>query len=214
MVTSNHIHLLVVDDGGRDVIPESVRLVTGRTGQEYNIRMRRKGAFWEDRYHAAAIETGEHLLRCIVYIDMNMVRAGVVNHPAEWGDGGYNEIQNPRRKCALIAYGRLRSLLGFPTCEDLVAAHAEWVGQSLTDRGHQRESIWTENIAVGGKEFAESTRRQLGIRAKGRKVFDIGGTFELRESPAGYIADFDLENSDIGLQNAYLWDGNIEISTR
>ena len=37
----------------------------------------RKGAFWEDRYHATVIEKGEHLLRCIVYIDMNMVRAGV-----------------------------------------------------------------------------------------------------------------------------------------
>ena len=35
MVTSNHIHLLVVDDGERDVIPKSVRLVAGRTGQEY-----------------------------------------------------------------------------------------------------------------------------------------------------------------------------------
>ncbi len=114
MVTSNHIHLLVIDDGGRDVIPESVRLVAGRTGQEYNIRKRRKGAFWEDRYHASAIETGEHLLRCIVYIDMNMVRAGVFNHPAEWGNGGYNEIQNPRRKCALIAYARRGRCWAFP----------------------------------------------------------------------------------------------------
>ena len=144
---------------------------------------------------------------------MNMVRAGVVNHPAEWGDGGYNEIQNPRRKCSLIAHDRLRSLLDFPTYEDLVAAHAEWVGQSLKDRDRQRKSIWTESIAVGSRELTESTKGQLGIRAKGRKVFDTGGTFELRESPAGYVADFDLENSDIGLQNAYLWDSNIEIST-
>ncbi|MGE4344011.1 MAG: hypothetical protein AB7F20_06950 [Geoalkalibacter sp.] len=44
----------------------------------------RKGAFWEDRYHAAAIESGEHLLRCLVYIDLNMVRAGAVSHPQEW----------------------------------------------------------------------------------------------------------------------------------
>jgi len=36
MVTSNHIHLLVVDAGGRDVIPKSIKLVAGRTGQEYN----------------------------------------------------------------------------------------------------------------------------------------------------------------------------------
>jgi hypothetical protein len=55
MVTSNHIHLLAVDEGERDVIPESMQLVAGRTGQEYNIRKGRKGAFREDRYHATAI---------------------------------------------------------------------------------------------------------------------------------------------------------------
>ena len=135
-----------------------------------------------------------------------------MNHPAEWGDGGYNEIQNPRRKCSLIAHDRLRSLLGFPTYEDLVAAHAEWVGQSLKDRDRQRESIWTESIAVGSREFTESTKRQLGIRAKGRKVFDTRGAFELREPRAGYVADSDLENGDIGLQNTHSWNANVEIS--
>ena len=63
MVTSNHIHLLVADDGERDVIPHSMQLVAGRTGQEYNRRKIRKGAFWEDRYHATAVEKGLHLGR-------------------------------------------------------------------------------------------------------------------------------------------------------
>ena len=45
---------------------------------------RRHGAFWEDRYHATAIDADDHLNRCLVYIDLNMVRAGVVNHPAKW----------------------------------------------------------------------------------------------------------------------------------
>ena len=71
----------------------------------------------EDRYHAAAIESGDHLMRCIVYIDLNMVRAGVVDHPSEWEFSGYNEIQTPRRKCALIAYDRLRALSDFSTYE-------------------------------------------------------------------------------------------------
>ena len=77
MVTSNHIHLLVADTGDRDVIPNSMQLVAGRTGQEYNKRKDRKGAYWEDRYHATAVESGDHLARCMVYIDTNMVRAGV-----------------------------------------------------------------------------------------------------------------------------------------
>jgi hypothetical protein len=38
MVSSNHVHLLAVDDGGRDVIPKSMQLIAGRTGQEYNQR--------------------------------------------------------------------------------------------------------------------------------------------------------------------------------
>jgi putative transposase len=57
MVTSNHIDLLAFDNGGRNVIPDSKKLVAGRTGQEYNVRKNRKGAFWEDRYHATAVET-------------------------------------------------------------------------------------------------------------------------------------------------------------
>jgi putative transposase len=84
--------------------------VAGRTGQEYNQRKDRKGAFWEDRYHATAIESGEHLLRCIVYIDLNMVRAGIVDHPSQWPFCGYNEIQAPRRKNVLINYEKLREL--------------------------------------------------------------------------------------------------------
>jgi len=98
MVTSNHIHLLVVDDGDKEVIPNSMQLVAGRTGQEYNQRKNRKGAYWEDRYHATAVESGEHLARCMVYIDTNMVRAGMTSHPAMWPFCGYNEIQEPRRK--------------------------------------------------------------------------------------------------------------------
>jgi len=43
-VTSNHIHLLIHDEKGRDLIPQSIKLVAGRTGQD-NLRKDRKGAF-------------------------------------------------------------------------------------------------------------------------------------------------------------------------
>jgi transposase-like protein len=47
--------------------------------QDYNRRQSRLGAFWEDRNHATAIESGAHLHRCLVCVDLNMVRAGVVS---------------------------------------------------------------------------------------------------------------------------------------
>ena len=111
VVTSNHAHILVVDDGDRDVIPKSIQLIAGRTGQEYNQRKRRKGAYWEDRYHATTVESDEHLALCMVYMDMNMVRAGVVDHPEQWPFCGYNEIQSPRQRYALIDYPRVMGLL-------------------------------------------------------------------------------------------------------
>lgn len=52
----------MVDEGDRDVIPKSMQLVAGRTGQEYNQRKCRKGGFWEDRYHATAVERGALLI--------------------------------------------------------------------------------------------------------------------------------------------------------
>ena len=88
MVTSNHVHLLVKDTGP-NVIARSMRLIASRTAQEYNQRKVRHGAFWEDRYHATAIDSDDHLRRCLVYIDLNMVRAGAVKHPrgAKRGQG-------------------------------------------------------------------------------------------------------------------------------
>ena len=70
LVTSNHIHLLVVGDKDQEVIPKSIQLIAGRTGQEYNKRKERKGAFWEDRYHASAVDSRIHPIQCLVYIDL------------------------------------------------------------------------------------------------------------------------------------------------
>ncbi len=198
-VTSNHIHLLVVDDGDREVIPQAIQLVTGRTAQEYNLRKHRTGAFWEDRYHATAIESGEHLLRCMVYIDLNMVRAGVVKHPSEWIFSGYNEVQKPRYKCSLIAHERVRELAGFDSLDKFRVAHAGWVADSLRDGSHKREPLWTESIAVGSDQFVGTIKKSLGIKAKGRKVVEKENMFCLREKAAAYnSAIFGPKNGIIG----------------
>jgi putative transposase len=49
IVTSNHVHLLVVDGGDRDVIPHSMQLVASRTGQEFNQRKNRIAHYRKDR---------------------------------------------------------------------------------------------------------------------------------------------------------------------
>ena len=112
IVTSNHIHLLVRDQG-RGEISQSMQLVAGRVAQAYNQRKKRKGAFWEDRYHATAIEGDEHLAQCLVYIDLNMVRAGVVEHPVDWPHAGFAEMKQRRERYRILDQDALNSLLGF-----------------------------------------------------------------------------------------------------
>jgi putative transposase len=205
VVTSNHIHLLVQDANGHNVIPKSIQLVAGRTGQEFNNRKRRKGAFWEDRYHATAIETGEHLLRCLVYVDLNMVRAGVVSHPKQWSHGGYNEIQNPRRKNILINYQALSHLSGFDNYERFQTEHRQWVQSALSDDGWKREDRWTQSIATGSRSFVEAVKEQMRSLAIGRQVRKKAQGFELRESQSAYKDYFDTEKINIAGKNLWFW---------
>jgi putative transposase len=195
-----------MDDKGRDVIPESVKLVAGRTGQEYNIRKNRKGAFWEDRYHATAIESKHHLLRCLSYIDLNMVRNGVVSHPSEWSFGGYNEIQHPRKKCVLIAYQKLAELTGFEPYDAFRKVHKEVVEESLRNGDNTRQPQWTESIAVGSRNFVETIKEDVGVLAKGRKIMENDGITQLREEEGIYIVNSGGKKNDIGAKNIYLWD--------
>lgn len=213
-MTSNHIHLVVQDEGGRDVIPQSIKLVAGRTGQEYIVRKKRKGAFWEDRYHATAVETELHLLRCLVYVDLNMVRSGVVTHPSEWTFGGYNEIQKPRRKCVLIAYEKLAELTGHGTYEAFRKAHEELVNESLVSGNNSRQSGWSESVAVGSRDFTEKIKSRLGLRSKGRKIKDHDGGFQLREEKGIYNVNYGIKNSDIEGENTWEWGDNDGILVR
>jgi putative transposase len=212
MVTSNHIHLVVLDQKGRDVIPRSIQLVAGKTAQEYNARKHRKGAFWEDRYHATAVESGEHLRECVVYIDLNMVRAGVVEHPSQWSFGGYNEIQQPHRKCRLIAYEQLKDLLGFSAYEELTVAHRHWVEDALRSGRLSRSMKWTGSIAVGSRRFVEDVHERLGIRSKGRKIVEGEDGCELCEPEPDYNSLSELKKEDVDLENAYSWEDSPPIS--
>jgi putative transposase len=181
VVTSNHIHLLVVDDKDRMTIPRAIQLTAGRHAQEFNQRKKRKGAYWEDRYHATAIETGNHLLRCIVYIDLNMVRAGVVSHPSEWACGGYHEIKSPRRKCILIDYKKLAGLSGCDSYATFQSLHRNLINNAIENDKNKREARWSQSIAVGEKQFVTEIKKRLASKALGRKAQPLDDGFQLRE---------------------------------
>jgi putative transposase len=195
-----------VYDRKEDVIPKSIQLIAGRTGSEYNIRKNRTGAFWEDRYHATAVHTDDHFIRCLAYIDLNMVRAGVVRHPSEWNFGGYTEIQNPRQRYSIINRGELANLLGIKDEVRMMEVHWKWVEELLKNGSNKRDARRTESIAVGDKEFVLKTKARLGAKAIGRKISWKNWNYELREPQIPYNPLLTFEKCGLSSENGYYRD--------
>jgi REP element-mobilizing transposase RayT len=207
IVTCNHIHLLVKDTGS-NVIAESMQLIAGRTAQEYNQRKGKQGAFWEDRYHATAVQADEHLHRCMVYIELNMVRAGVVNHPDKWKESGFSEIQKPPKRYAIIDLQGLSKLSGFSDPGDFQRAHREWVKRGLENGLAVRDDRWSEALAIGSLEFVESVKNALGVKALHREVVQTNETYALREPAEAYTGHLDGESEALRPFNAVPWQQN------
>ena len=52
----------------------------------------RRGYFWGDRFKSVIVENGETLINCLAYIDLNPLRAGLVERPEQyrWNSLGYH----------------------------------------------------------------------------------------------------------------------------
>ena len=208
IVTSNHIHLLVVDDES-DAISKSIQFIAGRTAREFNRRKGRRGAYWEDRYHATAIECGEHLLRCLVYLDMNMVRAGAVGHPSEWAHGGYREIQHPPLRYRLIDRDKLIELCGMQNDQQLLGRHQDWIEMAVQNGCLDRQEKWSEAVCVGSEGFVKKLKHQLGSEALGRKVKADSESYVLREPDTSYDVSFEAEKESLSMDNGVFFDESI-----
>jgi putative transposase len=181
-ITSNHTHLLV-NAHGKEQISRLMQCLEGDFAQAYNIRKKRSGAFWQDRYHATLVDGNEHLWRCLRYIDLNMVRAGVVRHPEEWEWCGYRELLGIRKRYCLLDEDRLSEALGDGVdLERLRRMHGENVMAALVAGEMQREGMWTENVAVGSREFVETVKETLkNHRRREIAEADENGSWVLRE---------------------------------
>jgi len=187
IATSNHIHLLIYAREHSSV-SRGVQLAAGQTAQEYNRRKDRHGAFWQDRFHATAVSSDRHLVQCLVYIDLNMVRAGVVSHPAEWKVSGFNEIQNPPHRRRIIDRDSMCRILNIKTWDHFQREHDRWVTESLSQEKLCRDPQWTRPIAVGPEEFVNDIKRRLESRAYRRKESCLSGeTWSLEDSAPSRI---------------------------
>jgi REP element-mobilizing transposase RayT len=73
----------------------------------YNKRHDRRGYFWGDRFKSLIVEDGETLINCLAYIDLNPVRAGIVEKPEEyrWNSIGYHVQTNNEGSFLSLDFG-------------------------------------------------------------------------------------------------------------
>jgi len=76
-VTSNHTHV-VVEVRDRYAVADMMKLASGVVAQTRNQRKDRDGSLWEHPYQCTRVQDGCHLLNCLRYVDLNMVRVGKV----------------------------------------------------------------------------------------------------------------------------------------
>jgi putative transposase len=88
VMMTNHVHLLMTPDTTAGI--SKVMQTLGRSYVQYfNFRYRRTGTLWEGRYKAALLDTDQYLLACYRYIELNPVRAGMVQHPGDYRWSSY-----------------------------------------------------------------------------------------------------------------------------
>jgi putative transposase len=184
-ITSNHTHQILMSEE-TSAISLMIQSVDGKFAEYYNAVKGRRGAFWEDRFHAIMIEEGSHLFRCMAYIDLNMVRAGAVKHPAEWDWCSYRELTGERRRYRLVDREALLKLLG-PLADDFHEAYKQEIESAIASNRLLREPWWTESIAAGSKEFVQNIEQATRKRKKRIRCEESGdGCWYIREDPVPY----------------------------
>ena len=87
---TNHVHLLLSPSR-----PESCALLMKHQGQlhsqYFNKLYKRTGSLWEGRFRSCLVQSENYLLTCYCYVELNPVRAGLVDDPGEYPWSSYAE---------------------------------------------------------------------------------------------------------------------------
>ncbi len=97
---ANHVHLLATlrASGGVSKMMQSL----GRNYVRYfNYSYQRTGTLWEGRFKSCLVDSEAYLLECYRYIELNPVRAGMVDEPNEyfWSSYRINALGKSSELC-------------------------------------------------------------------------------------------------------------------
>lgn len=169
----NHVHLILEPKEQPQNLAQFVKLLAQKYAQYVNKKYKRTGTLWEGRFRSSPISKDDYLLTCSRYIEMNPVRAGIVDDPAEYKWSSYRYKIGIDINPSLLDMDPL--YLDFGAKDDeRQEKYREWFGRHdrLESMLHLIRETINKNTVFGNKEFKESLERLLGrdltMRKKGR----------------------------------------------
>ena len=107
---TNHVHLLITP-AAVDSCATLIRDLGQRYVQYFNRRYARSGTLWESRYRSCLVDSASYVIACYRYIEMNPVRAGMVDCAADYrwsshlGNAGHvpNALLTPHPEYSALA---------------------------------------------------------------------------------------------------------------
>lgn len=83
VLMDNHVHLLATPDEC-DAVSRMMQTLGAHYVRYFNVRHDRSGTLWEGRFHSSLVDTESYLLACYRYIELNPVRAAIVDDPLKY----------------------------------------------------------------------------------------------------------------------------------
>jgi len=95
---TNHVHLLVTP-GADHAVSKCMQFLGRHYVRYFNYRYGRTGTLFEGRFKSSIIQSNRYLLACYRYIELNPVRAGLVQDPADyvWSSYRSNALGQPAK---------------------------------------------------------------------------------------------------------------------
>ena len=158
---TNHIHFLVTPEHSTS-ISNTMKAVGSRYAQYINKSYRRTGTLWEGRHRASLVQSERYLLTCMRYIELNPVRATMVDRPEEyrWSSYGVNAWGDVKWIQSHEEYLQLGQ-----TPEERYFAYRELFKHQLSEENlHLFRKAVHYSQPVGDECFRQQIEHQYGIK--------------------------------------------------
>ena len=161
---TNHVHLLLTPPE-----PEAVSQLAISLGRRYvqyiNKTYRRTGTLWDSRYKSSLVHADAYLLLCQRYIELNPVRAAMVDDPAHYRWSSYR-ANGLGQTDPLLTPHALYTSLGQDEVERLAVYRALFRSELDTEAISDIRIALNQGQPLGNSRFIDSIKRVTGQHRK------------------------------------------------